>query len=66
MPDYLGSGVTAANIGGFLAEADGVIVGSEFKSGGHWSGAVRRPARESLHGGVGGEVNPADSRLPAR
>lgn len=37
---YLGSGVTAANVGEFLAEADGVIVGSEFKVGGHWSGAV--------------------------
>lgn len=40
LPVYLGSGVTAANIGEFRAEADGFIVGSEFKVGGHWSGAV--------------------------
>lgn len=40
LPVYLGSGVTAANVREFLAEADGFIVGSEFKTGGHWSGAV--------------------------
>jgi membrane complex biogenesis BtpA family protein len=40
LPVYLGSGVTAANVGGFLDGADGFIVGSEFKTGGHWSGAV--------------------------
>jgi membrane complex biogenesis BtpA family protein len=40
LPVYLGSGVTAANVAAFLAEADGVIVGSEFKTAGHWSGAV--------------------------
>lgn len=40
LPVYLGSGVNAANVGEFLAEADGFIVGSEFKVGGHWSGAV--------------------------
>ena len=40
LPVYLGSGVTAANVGKFLGEADGFIVGSEFKTGGHWSGAV--------------------------
>ncbi len=40
LPVYLGSGVTAANVGEFRAEADGFIVGSEFKIGGHWSGAV--------------------------
>jgi len=40
LPVYLGSGVTAANVGEFYAEADGFIVGSEFKTGGHWSGAV--------------------------
>ncbi len=40
LPVLLGSGVTAANVAAFLAEADGVIVGSEFKRGGHWSGAV--------------------------
>lgn len=40
LPVYLGSGVTAANVAGFLGDADGFIVGSEFKTGGHWSGAV--------------------------
>ena len=40
LPVYLGSGVTAANVGNFLGDADGFIVGSEFKTGGHWAGAV--------------------------
>lgn len=40
LPVYLGSGVTAANVGEFLGEADGFIVGSAFKVGGHWTGAV--------------------------
>lgn len=40
LPIYLGSGVTAANVGNFFSDADGFIVGSEFKTGGHWSGAV--------------------------
>lgn len=40
LPVYLGSGVTAANLKRFYAAADGFIVGSEFKQGGHWSGAV--------------------------
>jgi membrane complex biogenesis BtpA family protein len=40
LPVYLGSGVTAANVGEFFSEADGFIVGSEFKAGGQWSGAV--------------------------
>ena len=40
LPVLLGSGVTAGNVASFLAEADGCIVGSEFKVGGHWSGAV--------------------------
>lgn len=40
LPVYLGSGVTAANVGAFRAAADGFIVGSEFKAGGQWSGAV--------------------------
>lgn len=47
LPVLLGSGVTAANIAGFRAHADGFIVGSEFKVGGLWNGAVdpRRVAR---------------------
>lgn len=40
LPVILGSGVTAENIASFWGEADGVIVGSEFKTGGHWAGAV--------------------------
>lgn len=40
LPVYLGSGVTAANLKPFYAAADGFIVGSEFKQGGHWSRAL--------------------------
>jgi uncharacterized protein len=40
LPVFLGSGITAENICAFLPAADGFIVGSEFKNGGHWSGAV--------------------------
>ena len=40
LPVLLGSGVTAANVAAFRRHADGFIVGSEFKRGGHWSGAV--------------------------
>jgi uncharacterized protein len=40
LPVLLGSGVTAANVGDFAVSADGFIVGSEFKRGGHWGGAV--------------------------
>jgi uncharacterized protein len=40
LPVYLGSGVTAANLKQFFGAADGFIVGSEFKAGGHWSRAV--------------------------
>jgi len=37
---FLGSGVTAENVAELSAQADGFIVGSEFKVGGHWAGAV--------------------------
>jgi membrane complex biogenesis BtpA family protein len=40
LPVYLGSGVTANNLKSFFAVADGFIVGSEFKQGGHWARAV--------------------------
>ena len=40
LPVILGSGVTAGNVAAFMAEADGFIVGSEFKSGGRWSAGV--------------------------
>lgn len=43
LPVLLGSGVTAKNLRSFTAAA-GFIVGSEFKVGGHWTGAVD-PAR---------------------
>jgi uncharacterized protein len=40
VPVILGSGMDAENIGKFLAAADGFIVGSAFKRGGHWKNAV--------------------------
>jgi hypothetical protein len=40
LPVYLGSGVSAANLQTLFQAADGFIVGSEFKQGGHWSRAV--------------------------
>jgi predicted TIM-barrel enzyme len=40
LPVYLGSGLTAKSLSSFFAAADGFIVGSEFKEGGHWSRAV--------------------------
>ena len=40
LPVYVGSGVTAGNIGSFFGKAYGFIVGSEFKVGGHWTGGV--------------------------
>ncbi len=40
LPVYLGSGVTAANLEQSIADADGFIVGSEFKRGGHWAETV--------------------------
>lgn len=38
-PVLIGSGLTAENIGQFLPFADGFIVGSWFKEGGHWANA---------------------------
>ena len=40
LPVFLGSGVTADNLKMFFPAADGFIVGSEFKQGGHWSRAI--------------------------
>jgi hypothetical protein len=37
LPVVLGSGVTAANLRTFLPDADGFIIGSEFKRDGHWA-----------------------------
>lgn len=42
LPVYLGSGVTRENLEQFFAIADGFIIGSEFKQGGHWSHEVDR------------------------
>ena len=40
LPVFLGSGITAANLETYFAAADGFIVGSEFKRGGHWANAI--------------------------
>ncbi len=40
LPVFVGSGVTLENVADFLAVSDGVIIGSYFKSGGHWSNGV--------------------------
>jgi hypothetical protein len=40
LPVYLGSGVTADNLGGYYYAADGFIVGSHFKVDGYWANAV--------------------------
>ena len=37
LPVFVGSGITAANVKDYLAQADGFIVGSDFKRGGHWA-----------------------------
>ena len=44
LPVFVGSGVTLENAADFLAVSDGVIIGSYFKHGGHWSNGVD-PAR---------------------
>ena len=40
LPVLIGSGVDAKNVGQFWEAADGFIVGSNFKAGGRWDGAV--------------------------
>lgn len=40
LPVLLGSGVTPDNVSVFLPNADGFIVGSYFKAGGHWTAPV--------------------------
>lgn len=44
LPVMVGSGIKATNISDYLAVADGVIVGSDVKQGGHWSNPID-PAR---------------------
>lgn len=39
IPVLIGSGVTYDNIEGYL-DANGMIIGSHFKKGGHWANAV--------------------------
>lgn len=48
LPVVLGSGVDDENIADFYAEADGFIIGSYFKTGGHWAGAVERERVERM------------------
>jgi membrane complex biogenesis BtpA family protein len=48
IPVLAGSGVTEANIGGHLAVADAVIVGSSLKSGGRWEAEVDAASVERL------------------
>jgi membrane complex biogenesis BtpA family protein len=40
IPVLVGSGITLDNVGRYLAIADGLIIGSYFKQGGHWTGEV--------------------------
>jgi membrane complex biogenesis BtpA family protein len=40
LPVVLGSGVTADNIGSFYSSADGFIIGSYFKTDGHWANEI--------------------------
>lgn len=48
LPVFLGSGVSAANLASYFAAADGFIVGSEFKQGGHWARAVAAKRTEKF------------------
>jgi membrane complex biogenesis BtpA family protein len=47
-PVLLGSGVDAANIADFYQAADGFIIGSYFKTGGHWANPVDAERVKSL------------------
>lgn len=48
LPVLLGSGVGPDNIADFYAAADGFIVGSYFKTGGHWANSVDAQRVERL------------------
>lgn len=48
LPVMLGSGIDADNITDFYQEADGFIIGSYFKQGGHWANAVDARRVEKL------------------
>jgi uncharacterized protein len=47
-PVLLGSGIDADNIADFYQSADGFIIGSYFKAGGHWANAVEEERVKSL------------------
>ena len=42
VPVLVGSGVTLENVQDYLPRADGLIVGSHFKEGGHWASPIDR------------------------
>jgi membrane complex biogenesis BtpA family protein len=46
LPVLLGSGVSSENIADYYAIADGFIVGSSFKTNGHWANSVEQPRVE--------------------
>ena len=48
LPVILGSGIDVNNIASFHAAADGFIIGSSFKRGGHWANALDAHRVESL------------------
>ncbi|MEK7329123.1 MAG: BtpA/SgcQ family protein [Chloroflexota bacterium] len=57
LPVYLGSGVTADNLGGYYPAADGFIVGSHFKVDGYWANTVDPKRVErfmAVHAKLGG------------
>lgn len=48
LPIIVGSGVNEENLGDYRGKVDGVIVGSHFKTGGHWENAVDERRVESF------------------
>ena len=40
LPIIVGSGVNEENLGGYCGKVDGMIVGSHFKTNGHWENNV--------------------------
>ena len=74
LPVLLGSGVTPANVPEFYDAADGFIVGTYFKEGGHWSNTVEtarvermvevvRRLRAGERTGVRGASEPAGTKF---
>jgi uncharacterized protein len=52
LPVLLGSGVDAENLAAFYPAADGFIIGSAFKAGGHWANPVEPQRIEQLMNAV--------------